>query len=141
MKNQKYSEMVQAGNFPSDIKVPLDSPFEDVRGKIQNILLSPITSVAIITSKANTVRSNHYHKTDWHYLYVVSGSMLYYERDVNGEKDPHAQPILVKVGEMVFTSPMKIHKTEFLEDTVLLSLAKNVRDHEHHEEDVVRVEF
>jgi dTDP-4-dehydrorhamnose 3,5-epimerase-like enzyme len=139
MKNKEYTSLVNEGKFPSELRVPLDKPFEDARGKIQNLVLDPITSVAIITSKAGTVRSNHYHKTDWHYLYVISGSMKYYERDV--DSDNQIEPIVVKAGEMVFTGPMKVHKTEFLEDTVMMSFAKNVRDHEHHEEDVVRVEF
>ena len=142
MKNTEYSELVNQETFPLHKEVPLDPPFVDARGSIQNILLSPITSVAIITSKSGSVRSNHFHKTDWHYLYVISGSMEYYERQV--DMDPRLVdrlPLLVKTGQMVFTPPMHIHKTVFLEDTVLLSLAKNVRDHEHHEEDVIRVEF
>lgn len=138
-KHAEYVKLVNDGKFPSDSIVPLPSSFIDARGEIKNLLFTPITSVAIITSKAGTVRSNHYHKTDWHYLYVISGSMKYYERDVGAESD--SEPLLVKADQMVFTGPMKVHKTEFLEDTVMLSFAKNVRDHEHHEEDVVRVEF
>jgi quercetin dioxygenase-like cupin family protein len=138
MKNTEYADAVHKGRFPDERLVPLDPPFEDARGAIQNILLSPVTSAAIITSKAGSVRSNHYHKTDWHYLYVISGSMEYYERPVDGA---NAEPIIVKAGQMVFTPPMHVHKTVFLEDTVLLSLAKNIRDHEHHEEDVIREEF
>jgi quercetin dioxygenase-like cupin family protein len=117
----------------------LPEPFVDERGVIQNILLEPINSVAIITSKAGTERSNHYHKTDWHYLYVISGSMEYYEREI--EEVFAGKPLIVKEGEMVFTPPLKVHKTVFLTDCVLLSMAKNIRDHEHHETDVVRVKL
>lgn len=141
MKNKEYTDCVSKDIWPIDKLVPLDEPFEDARGKIQNLILSSgITSVAVITSKAGSIRSNHYHKTDWHYLYVVSGSMEYYERVVDGG-DKNANPIIVKTGQMVFTPPNQVHKTVFLEDTVLMSFAKNIRDHEHHEEDVVRVEF
>ena len=140
MDNREYTDKVNIGNFPQTNLVPLDPPFEDARGTIQNLLLTPITSVAIITSKAGSVRSNHWHRTDWHYLYVMSGSMEYYERDLN-QDGSQIQPTIVKAGEMVFTGPLKVHKTVFLEDTVLLSFAKNIRDHQHHEEDVVRVEF
>lgn len=140
MKNKEYTDHVADGAFPTDQLVPLDPPFEDVRGQIQNLILTPgVTSISVITSKAGSVRSNHYHKTDWHYLYVVSGSMEYWERAVDGP--PPAKPIIVKAGQMVFTPPGELHKTVFLEDTVLMSFAKNVRDHEHHEEDVVRLEF
>jgi dTDP-4-dehydrorhamnose 3,5-epimerase-like enzyme len=139
MKNTEYSNKVSNGEFPEERKVSLDTPFTDVRGTIQNILLSPINSVAIITSKAGSVRSNHFHKTDWHYLYVISGSMEYYERHVDEASSNNK--LIINAGEMVFTPPMYVHKTVFLQDTVLLSLAKNIRDHKHHEEDVVRVEF
>lgn len=138
MNNKEYTDFVNKGAFPVEQKVELDPPFEDARGAIQNIILSPM-SVAIITSKAGSVRSNHYHKTDWHYLYVISGSMEYYERAIDGSSN--VKPTIVKAGEMVFTPPNEVHKTIFLEDTVMLSIAKNIRDHEHHEEDVVRVEF
>jgi len=140
MNNKEYTSLVAVGNFPDEIIVPLDPPFEDARGKIQNLVLSPITSTAIITSKAGTVRSNHYHNANWHYLYIVSGSMEYYERDVDVSGE-NIKPIIVKAGEMVFTGPMKVHKTIFLEDTIMMSFGTGTKDHEHHEEDLVRVEF
>lgn len=139
MNNREITRVIDMGYYPVEKLIPLDPPFVDVRGSIQNLLLSPINSVAIITSKAHTIRSNHYHKTDWHYLYIVSGSMNYYERDIEGSSD--VKPLLVTAGQMIFTPPMQVHKTEFLEDTVMISFAKNIRDHEHHEEDLVRVEF
>lgn len=140
MNNKEYTNQVAAGNFPNEIVVPLDPPFEDIRGKIQNLVLSPITSTAIITSKAGSVRSNHYHNENWHYLYIVSGSMEYYERDVDASGE-NVKPTIVKSGEMVFTAPHKVHKTVFLENTVMMSFGAGTKDHEHHEEDLVRVEF
>lgn len=140
MNNKEYTGQVAAGNFPNEIIVPLDPPFEDARGKIQNLVLSPITSTAIITSKAGSVRSNHYHNANWHYLYIVSGSMEYYERDVDASGE-NIKPIIVKAGEMVFTAPHKVHKTFFLENTIMMSFGAGTKDHEHHEEDLVRVEF
>jgi quercetin dioxygenase-like cupin family protein len=142
MNNREYSVLVDQGKFPSDVQVPLDTPFVDARGVIQNLLLSPITSVAIITSKAGTERSNHWHRENWHYLYVVSGSMEYYERPVGViATDCATTPLVVKAGEMVFTRPYYVHLTRFLEDTVLLSLGHGIKDHEHHEADLVREKF
>lgn len=140
MKNKEYTAAVENGFYPEDQVVPIDDFFKDERGEIKNLLFTPINSVAIINSKAGTVRSNHYHLSDFHYLYVISGSMEYYERDI-GQSSDEIKPIIVKTGQMVFTPPHKVHKTVFLEDTVLLSCAKNVRDNEHHEQDVVRIEF
>jgi quercetin dioxygenase-like cupin family protein len=142
MNNVEYGNLVAKGEFPDDIRVPLDTPFIDDRGVIQNILLSPITSTAIITSKAGTERSNHYHLQQWHYLLVISGSMEYYERPVGQPADETtSKPILVKAGEMVFTRPYYVHLTKFPEDTVLLSLGHGIKDHEHHEADLVREKF
>lgn len=140
MNNKEYTALVNGGIFPNEISVPLDPPFEDARGKIQNLILSPITSIATITSKAGSIRSNHYHHENWHYLYIVSGSMEYYERDLDASGED-IKPIIVKAGEMVFTSPLKVHKTVFLQDTVMMSFGAGTKDHEHHEEDLVRVEF
>jgi dTDP-4-dehydrorhamnose 3,5-epimerase-like enzyme len=119
--------------------VLLDPPFIDHRGIIQNILSIPIGNVAIIKSKAGTIRSNHYHKKDWHYLYVVSGSMKYYERKINDTSK--VEPIIVTTGQMIFTPPMMIHKTEFIEDTIMISIAKDSQKHDQHEEDIVREKF
>ena len=117
----------------------LEEPFVDHRGIIQNLVNAPMNGAAIITSKAGTIRSNHYHKEDFHYLYVVSGSMEYYERGI--DEKFLGEPLIVRAGEMVFTPPLKIHKTVFLQDTILVSLSKRNRDHESHESDVIRVEF
>ncbi len=138
MKNSDYTKAVEQEQYPTDPSVELADSFVDERGRIQNIVHTPINSVAIIESKAGSVRSNHYHKTDSHYLYVLSGKLEYYERHINGSN------VVIKTygpGEMFFSGPQKVHKVVFLEDTVLLSLAKNVRDHDNHEKDVVRVEF
>lgn len=116
----------------------LPASFVDDRGIIKNILHEPINSVAIIESKAGSVRSNHWHKTDSHYLYVISGQADYSERNLDGSGVFHKSYM---PGEMFYTLTKKVHRVSFPVDTVLLSLAKNVRDHEHHEQDVVREDF
>lgn len=142
MKNKEYTDAVAQEEYPEEALVPLDDPFVDDRGSIQNLLNTAMHGAAIITSKAGSVRSNHWHKTDWHYLYVMSGSMEYYERNVGMptgfNKD---NPVIVKAGQMVFTPPNSVHKTVFLEDTVVLSFSKRNRDHVSHEADVIREDF
>jgi mannose-6-phosphate isomerase-like protein (cupin superfamily) len=139
MNNKEYTNLVEQGDYPLENIVPLDEPFINHNGIIQNVLNTPINGVAIIHSITGSVRSNHYHKIDFHYLYVVSGSMEYYERGLNEEFT--GTPLVVKAGQMVFTPPLKVHKTIFLEDTVLISMSKRNRDHESHEDDVIRLEF
>jgi quercetin dioxygenase-like cupin family protein len=138
VKNKEYSILVEKEQYPTDPIVPIDDIFKDARGEIINLLFSSINSVAIITSEAGTVRSNHWHRSNWHYLYVISGSMKYLERNVDSEE---VKEIICKKGDFIFTAPNKVHRTEFLENTVLLSLGKDPKNHEKHEEDLVRVEF
>jgi len=101
-------------------------------GEIRNV-----GHVAVIHSKAGSVRSNHLHRTGWHYLYVVSGLMVYRSRRP-GERSFDKQ---VGPGEMVYTGPGIEHRTEFREDTVMVSLASENQGPEHHDEDLVRVDW
>lgn len=137
--NESYTSKVDRGEWPSDTSVPLDDPFTDERGVIQNLLLKPMTSLAVITSKEGSLRANHYHKTDWHYSYVVSGCVLYFEREIGASEIP--KPVEFRAGDMFFTPPMVEHCMAFPEDTVIVTAAKNVRSHESHEADLVRVSF
>ncbi len=139
MDNNAYTSMVDNGKWPDDSLVPLDTPFINENGSIQNLVLKSLTSVAVITSRMGTMRANHYHKTDWHYAYVISGSILYFERSVGSTEIP--EPRSFKTGEMFFTPPMKEHTMVFPEETTFVTMAKNVRSHESHEADLVRVEF
>jgi hypothetical protein len=75
--------------------------------------------------------------TDWHYMYVLSGSFDYYYRPTGSNAQP--EMITIKAGEMVFTPPMEDHATVFLEDTQLLAMSRNPRDQEAYESDVKRV--
>jgi quercetin dioxygenase-like cupin family protein len=122
------------------MKVELGTKFENHNGIIQNILNEPINAVAIITSKAGSIRSNHYHKLNDHHLYILSGSLEYYERDLD-ENGKDIKPTIYKSGDMFYTGPMKVHKVVFLEDCVMLSLGKNIKTHEAHEADLVRENF
>jgi dTDP-4-dehydrorhamnose 3,5-epimerase-like enzyme len=139
LSNRKFSALVDAGTFPEQVDVPLDPPFVNQNGTIQNLLLERFTSAAIITSVPGSVRANHYHKTDWHYSYVVRGMVWYYWRPV-GVGHP---PSLARfgAGTMFFTPPLVEHAMVFPEETAFITFAKNVRDHDHHEADLVRVQL
>ncbi len=102
-------------------------------------MLEPVTSTAIITSRSGTTRANHYHKTDWHYAYIVSGRIIYFERDVGDTQIP--EPWIYRSGEMFFTPPLREHCMVFPEDTVFFTMAKNIRSHDSHESDLIRVDF
>ena len=124
-------------NWPSGPIISLPAPFEDVRGVIQTLVDGGFQSVQIITSKASTVRANHYHKSDSHFMYVVKGVMKYIHRPVGDTSPP--QWLLVKEGQMVFSPPLVEHAVEFLEDSIFLNITGKPRDQSSYEVDLVRV--
>ena len=124
-------------SWPSEPLVKLQNPFIDRRGSIQPLVDLMMQSAVMIESKAGSLRANHYHKTDWHYCYVISGQIQYFYKNVNSNKMP--EMIIVKKGNMVFTPPLVEHCMKFPEDTIFLTLSRNPRDQETYEADVVRV--
>ena len=112
--------------------------FVDDRGAITRILDAqrPIRSILSITSQKGSIRSNHYHKKDTHYCYLVSGKMEWFEKPVEGGEMESA---ILEPGDMVFTPAMTIHAVRFLEDSVFLTFATESRNQADYEADTVRV--
>ena len=123
--------------WPDNGKVNLIPAHKDDRGYIQTLVNFPMKNVALIRSKKISVRSNHYHMTDWHYMYTLKGSYDYYYRPTGSNEE--LKVIHMKQGEMVFTPPMEDHATVFLEETDLLVMSRNPRDQASYESDVKRV--
>ncbi|MEK7583043.1 MAG: cupin domain-containing protein [Patescibacteria group bacterium] len=115
--------------------------FKDARGVIAKILddgKTKIRSILYITGKRGTVRANHYHKQDTHYVYMLSGKMTYYEKAIAGKK---VEKAILKKGDMIFSPPKRIHAFKFLENTEWIVLSTMSRSQEHYESDTVRVKF
>ena len=130
MKEEKYLE-----------KDLLDLPkgYEDARGIIQPLCDLNMKSASLIVSKANTWRANHYHKNDWHFIYVLKGSFEYYFKKTNS--DEKIKKKIVKKGELLFTGPVVDHAMFYTEETKIIVLSKNPRDQKTYEEDTVRIDF
>ncbi len=122
-----------------DPLVEMLPPFTDERGAIYPLVDATMRSAVLITSKKGSIRANHYHKTDWHYCYVLEGTIEYYHRPHGSTEEPEC--VMVSKGEMVYTPPMVDHTMKFPEDTIFLTLGGNPRDQETYEADVVRVEM
>ena len=129
----------EKATWPTEPLVKLEKPFVDVRGAIHPLVDRLMKSAVLIESKAGTLRANHYHKTDWHYCYVISGCIEYYHRPTGSDEEP--EYVVARAGEMVFTAPMVDHGMVFPEDTVFLTLSRNPRDQATYEADVVRIEM
>lgn len=129
--DEEYNE------WPKTVIVPLEKPFADERGSIQPLVNAHMESCVLIFSKQGTVRANHYHKTDWHYCYVLEGEIEYWERPT-GTDDPPSKTV-IGPGMMFFTAPLRDHTMVFTKDTTFLALGRNSRAQDVYEADVVRI--
>ena len=121
----------------------INPEFIDDRGAITKVLddgKTIIKSILIITSKAGTVRANHYHKTDAHYCYMLSGKMEYFEKPI-GAEDSEIKSETLQTGDMVYSPAMVIHAFRFLEDTTWVVMALNSRHQAAYEADTVRIKL
>ena len=125
--------------WPREKRIALPDAHVDDRGAIQPLGDLPMKNASLITSKKGSLRSNHYHKTDWHFMYVLTGSFDYHYRPTGTKGAPEV--LRIEAGEMVFTPPMEDHATVFLEDCQMLVVSRNPRDQESYEADVVRVQL
>ena len=137
MENWKNIVIDDPALWPQEVRVKMDEPHVDARGSIQSLVNFPVKNISLISSKKGTVRSNHYHKTDWHYMYMLSGRAEYYYRPTGSHEE--MKMVIFDKGDLVFTPPMEDHATYFTEDSVLLAMSRNPRDQEAYENDVVRV--
>lgn len=118
-------------------KVLIPQNFIDERGSIKNIADGKLGDVAVITSKANSIRANHVHDNDWHLSYMVSGSMKYFWK--SDMKDNLQNSVIVNSGEMVYTPSKAPHKMVFLEDSVFIAISELSRVQENYEADTKRL--
>ena len=115
----------ERSTWPTTVKVPLEKSFDDMRGSIQPLVDVTMESCVLIRSKKGSVRANHYHRTDWHYCYVLSGEIEYHYRKTGSTAPPETATI--RAGELFFTPPMVDHAMVFTQDTVFLTLGRNSR--------------
>ena len=106
---------------------------KDSRGSILSIVDEKVKNVSIITCLPKTIRSNHSHKKDWHYMYVLEGVMEYFFVSEN-----KTFFMKIKKGDNVFTPPKELHATYFPVKTILLVSSKNSRDKKTYEQDTIR---
>lgn len=143
MTSQEYFDLVDQERYPEEPMVPREAdPFSNEAGTIFNLFSSErqkFGHVSLIFSRPGAVRSNHYHLTDWHYMYVTEGLLWYYWRKVGEKLTPQMR--ILRPGQIVFTPPMVEHACFFPKDTTLLVASRNVRDHASHESDVIRVKL
>ena len=88
-------------SWPSEPLINLAKPFVDGRGSIQPLVDLMMRSAVLIHSKEGSLRANHYHKTDWHYCYVIYGKIEYFYKDVDSDKK--TELLIAEKESMIFT--------------------------------------
>lgn len=111
--------------------------FEDHRGVIQDLLITPLDGVTEIFTRKDAVRGNHVHAKTHQWTYIVSGRLLAAHRDpgtgltVTRECGPR----------MLVNEPPGIpHAWRALEDCTVLVFTRGPRSGENYESDTRRLE-
>ena len=110
----------------------------DTRGQIKSIVDAEINNVSLIKCNSNSIRSNHYHKKDFHFMYVLKGVINYFFSDLEMNNIKYLR---VETGQTIFTPCLEIHSTHFPVDTTLIVSSGFPRDQKTYESDTVRVDF
>lgn len=110
----------------------------DQRGEILSIVDESIQNVSIITCNSGSIRSNHFHYKDFHFMYVLEGEIDYFFIDNHTKKIEYLK---VSEGDNIFTPDNEVHATYFPVKTKLIVSSKHPRDQKTYEADTERVSF
>jgi len=125
-------------NIRKKVKKPLQS-FKDKRGSIIDIFYKKkIDHVAIIDSKPNTLRGNHYHKRTIQHMLITEGSLEYWYKPL--KKKTKVKKKILKVGDLVSTPPYEIHALKISKKgNQFIVFSEGVRGGKDYESDTFRV--
>ena len=101
-------------------KFKTSKTFRDKRGWLKKILDGNFSSCIEVYSKKGTIRANHYHKKDKHFIYIISGEILYFRKDL--KKNAKTKVTLMKKNDLFFTPMMQEHMAYFTKNTHFLAL-------------------
>lgn len=112
--------------WPTHPMVRLMLAEADRRGAVQPLVNQTMGHVGLLSSVKGSLRGNHFHRTNWHYCYVMTGAFDYWHRPAGSTESP--AHLKVGTSEMVFTPPLEEHAMVFTEDTLMLVMHRNRRD-------------
>ena len=125
-------------NIWADVFSPLELN-EDSRGRIVDIFYNQnINHVAVIDSKPNVVRGNHYHKLTTQHILITKGSLTYWYKKVDSSKI--AESLELNEGDIVSTPPMEIHALKIgKKGNQFIVFSSGLRGGKDYEQDTFRV--
>jgi quercetin dioxygenase-like cupin family protein len=135
---EEVAHLFTFSHFQNYPRIIIPQEFADHRGVIRNIADGKLGDVAVIESTPGAIRANHYHFEDWHFTYVVSGSIEY--EWTTHVQDNSVQSIQFETGELIFTPSGVPHRMKFFKPTIFIAVSKLSRMAELYEKDTVRLD-
>ena len=111
--------------------------FKDKRGWLKKILDGNFSSCIEVYSKKGSIRANHYHKKDKHFIYVINGEILYFYKD--RKKRAKTRLKIMKKSDLFFTPSMQEHMAYFTKNTHFLAFSTRKRTRFDYEKDLIKV--
>ena len=111
--------------------------FKDKRGWLKKILDGNFSSCIEVYSKKGSVRANHYHKKDTHFIYIINGEILYFYKDRKRRAKTRFK--LMKKNDLFFTPSMQEHMAYFTKNTHFLAFSTRKRTKFDYEKDLIKV--
>jgi len=109
-----------------------EKPFKDQRGTINNYELpEKINLVAVIDSKKDCIRANHYHPIQEQKCILIKGKYISVTKDLLNENEG-VQTRIINEGDLSVIPPNVAHTMIFLEDSLFLNLVNGEREHENY---------
>ena len=119
------------------LQFKIGKTFKDKRGWLKKILDGNFSSCIEIYSKKDSIRANHYHKKDTHFIYVINGEILYFYKD--RKKRAKTKCKLMKKNDLFFTPAMQEHMAYFTKNTHFLAFSTRKRTKFDYEKDLIKV--
>lgn len=111
------------------------SSFTDDRGRIIDLLVEPIDSVTLITTRVGKIRGNHYHRETRQYTYIVEGKLRLASQKPGGP----VQMDVAATGDLVCNDALERHAWQALKDTTCLVFTRGPRSGPAFESDTIRL--
>ena len=110
---------------------------KDRRGSLQNIIKGNFSSCIEIFSKKGSIRSNHYHKKDSHFIYIIKGEILWAYKKL--QKNSKLVIKKLKKGSLFYTPPLEEHLAYFIKDSHIMAFSPRTGKKIFYEIDTIRV--
>jgi len=119
------------------LKHKVGKKFLDKRGWLKKILDGNFSSCIEIYSKKGSIRANHYHKKDQHFMYIISGECIYFYRD--RKKNAPTKNKIMKKNDLFYTPAMQEHMAYYTKNTHFLAFSSRKRTKFDYEKDLVKL--